>query len=230
MPYRISDAREQVLEHLDDESGARYARETGANTESFRKVDRALRNALSSCVDDYVSAGGDRFNERIEVTTTATDGIADLSDEKVGHIRGVRINSGSSLYRIDGGDVLAGGLPDAVARDLTLTAVRRLELADVADPDDLLLGTTAGVARSWDAFDEWVCARASDALGAKDDETRKALLRTLERCERSVMQHKRTPSSRPWPARSPSDLFMSGRLRWLWFPREQELQLVIGSR
>ena len=230
MPYKVSDAREQVLEHLDDESGDRYARETGSNTTNYRKIDRALKVAVSTCVDDYCARGGDRFNENLAVSTTATAGKADLSTYKTAHVRSVRVSSNSVLYRIEEGDVGAGGRPDLTVRALELQIVRRFEMASAPDEDDLLMGITGTVARSWDAFDEWVCARASDALGAKDNERRDGLLRILARCEKAVFQHKRTPAAHPWPERNVSELYLSGRLRWLWFPHEQELQLVFGTR
>jgi hypothetical protein len=232
LAFRFLDAREQVLEHLDDESGARYARETGVNTESFRKVDRTLKTAISACVDEYVKAGGDRFNEIVEATTSASDGKASLAVEKLSHIRSVRVDNGTSLYRVEEGDNAAGNTPYLAERDLQMTVVRFFEPPQVPDPNDLLMGTVAGAARSWDAFDAWVCARAAKMLGIKDLEPsrQKALLDLVAELERAVMGHKRTPASKPWPERRPADALVTGRARWLWFPREQELQLVLGAR
>lgn len=230
MPMRWLDAREQVLENLDDESGQRYARETGTNTESFRKLDRKLKSALCACLDDYVAAGGDRFNESLPTATTS--GTAGLAAEYVRHIVDVRVDNGVSTYRLAEGDVGAGGLPDETDRDLLLTVVRWFEPPQVPDPQDLLMGTEVGAAPSWDAFDEWVCARAALDLGVKDKEgDRQAILANLEaRLRRSVMGAKRTPSSKPWPERSLPPFFLSGRLRWMWLPHDQELRLVFGSR
>jgi hypothetical protein len=229
--FRIVDAHEQVLEHLDDESGQTYARETGTNTESFRKIDRALKSALSACVDDYVAAGGDRFNEVTSQTTDAATGLVNLASVGIAHIRSVRVDSGTSLNRIDEGDGNASRRPDLTARELELTVVRRFELPQVPDRDDLLVGTVAGNARSWNAFDEWVCARAAMSIAVKSLEAKRleALAAVLADRAKSVMQAKRTPSSRPWRERSASWL-LSDRLRWLWFPHEQELRLIYGTR
>jgi hypothetical protein len=231
VPYRFVNAREQVLEHLDDESGARYARETGSNTESFRKIDRQLKNQCSSTLDDYVRRGGDRFNELLEVSTSSDTGSIDLASYGLLHIRGVRVDTGSALYRIEEGDALAGGRPDLVERDLELTVVRAFVPPESPDEDDWLMGDAVGVARSWDAFDELVCARAADALGAKNDETRAAIQRQIARLEKAVFGHTRTPAALPWLSkRTPAGLFLSGRLRWLWHAKEQRLDLVYGVR
>src|SRR5512139_1459011 len=224
MAYTMEDARAVVLDSLDDESGARFARTTGTNTSDYTKIDRALRGALSSRLDWYT---GDRFDEVISVSTSATDGVIDLASYEIAKIKGVRVAlSTAATYAIPEGDVAAGGLPDTTSRDLKIVIVRLFPIPAAPVADDLLCGTVDGRARSWDAFDELVCFTAADALGAKNDETRAAIQRNIKRLEGSVMGQQRNPRGKPWPDRTVDPLYLSGRLRWLWFPREQDLQLV----
>lgn len=229
MTLTVRAARETVLEHLDDESGDRFARATGSNTESFTKIDRALRSSISRCVDDYIAHGGDRFDEVIDVSTDST-GTVSLAGYDNPSIRGVLIvpDSDGSMYPIEPGDKLARADMDSEARDLKVTIVRRFTLPDPLDEDDLLLGLTAGVARSWDAFDHWVCARAAIQLGIKDDELRRALTATTDDLKSSVLGTRRTPSYLPWPSPSMRRTRFSRALRWTWLQREQTLALFYG--
>lgn len=228
MAYTMEDARQVVLDNLDDETGARFARTTGTNTTDYTKIDRALRGALSSVLDEYK---GDRFDEQIEVSTSSTDGTASLAAYDVAKIKGARVLlSTNASYALPGGDIASGGLPDLTSRDLILTIVRLFPIPPAPDATDLLCGTVEGRARSWDAFDELVCARAADALGAKTDETRAAIQRSIERLERSVRGQQRNPASKPWPARETDPFYLSGRLRWVWTPRTQTLQLLFTGR
>lgn len=231
MAYDIEDAREQVLEFLDDESGERYARETGTNTTNYRKVDRALRGAVSSTLDDYVRRGGDRFDEELTLTTDADTGKVEVGGDKLAHVRSIRVVSGSSSYRVMEGDKHVGGRADLVERSLIATVVRLFEVPPEPDVDDLLMGTVEGAARSWDAFDELVCARAAKTLGIKDlKPERQAILREqIAEREKSVLSHSRTPAAKPWPERRPSTTVVGADLRWLFFPHEQELALVFGA-
>jgi hypothetical protein len=226
MPFTIADARQVVLEALDDETGVRFARLPGTNTVSYVKIDRALRVACTSALDDY---RGDRFDETIEVTSS-TAGEIDLASYKIHEIKSVRVSTGVASYRVMPGDAASGGRPDSTARDLVLTITRRHEIPNPPDTDDLLLGTTAGAARSWDAFDQWVCLQAAKSLGIKTLEAARAqqLVGEIAALEKSVKAHKRIPGGKPWPERRTDTLYLSGRLRWLWDARTQTMSLVHG--
>lgn len=232
MAFTIRDAREAVLEHLDDERGERYARETGTNTVGYRKLDRALRVQVSGSLKDASAGGYDQFDEEIALSTSATDGTVAAPGERIAHIKGVRVDIGVSTYRVEEGDKSSGGLPDRTSRDLLLTIVRLFDVPLNPLEDDLLLGTVAGAARSDDAFDAWVCARAAKQLGIKDlAPARQALLlQHIAELERTVIGQKRNPGALPWPERVSPRMLVNGRLRWLWFPHEQTLQLVFGER
>ncbi len=226
MAYTIFDARQVVLENLDDETGVRFARLPGTNTASYVKIDRALRGACSSCLDDY---RGDRFDETIEVSTSSV-GVVSLAAYQIQQVKGVRVDTGATTYRIEPGDLASGGRPDNTARDLLVTITRMFPIPATPATTDLLMGTVDGAARSWDAFDEWVCARASDSLGAKTDETRAAIQRNIKRLEESVKGHKRIPASKPWPERRVDGALYAARLRWLWDARAASFSLVFADR
>lgn len=230
MAFKVSDYREHVLELLDDESGDRYARETGTNTVSYRKMDRFLRIELSAGLDEYVAAGGDRFDEELDLTTSATDGTVDIPGERIAHIRNVRCDNGTSKWRIQEGDKSSGGLPDRTERDLVLTVVRLFELPDPLDANDLIMGTVDGAARSFDGFDGWICARTAMALSAKDKDLNAMVATQEARLRQSIMGQKRNPGVLPWGEREPSESLLNANLRWLFFPHEQQMQLVFGGR
>lgn len=228
MPLTIGEARNQVLEHLDDFKGRRYAND-GADGFDYTRLDRALRSSIGRCLDDYVGAGGDRFDEDISVTTD-TDGKVELGGYKIQCIRGVLSEpSEGNLYPLEEGDKLVRGLPDRTARDLRLVIVRTHEIPSPADDDDLLVGTVAGAARSFDSFDEWVCARAAMQLGIKDKEGLKRVGEHLADLGISVLSQPRIPRSYPWP--QPRNRISSLRdLRWIWLAREQRLELILDRR
>ncbi len=230
MPLTIGEARRLALEHLDDENGERYARKTGSNTTSWSKIDRALRSAQSRCIDDYVGRGGDRFDEQVDVTTSS-DGTVNIDEYGNPFIRGVLIRPSDtgSFWPIEPGDKLQRIDPDNEERNLRVTIVRRFEIPDPADEDDLLMGTVQGAARSWDAFDNWVVARAALQLGIKDDEMRRALVATIADLQQSVFGHRRNPPATPWPQATASwRVAWWGQLRWTYLEREQTIALYYG--
>lgn len=229
MPLTIGEARSQLLDHLDDQLGRRYAPDG-----DFTKVDRSLRSAQSRCIDDYTGAGGDRFDENIDVTTSAVDGKVNLASYEIGVIRGVLVNPNpgdtNGLYPISPGDKLQRGLIDRTERQLTLTIVRLFPIAPSPNEDDLLMGEVQGAARSWDAFDEWIVARAAAQISIKDDERRQSLAILIEDCKRSIFNQRRNPGALPWPMRRTFTVPLERRLYWLWYEREQTLQLVFNAR
>lgn len=230
MALTIEDAREVTLDLLNDPTGVRYAPPTdGETTAQYRRVDRALNAAASMLLDEYLAKGGTRFNEQLTgITSSATDGTVELDAYHVAHIKAVMVAEDDTFVAIRGGDHTADYLPDEVARTLRLTVVRHFPVSRSPDPDDLLMGTVAGAARSWPAYDQLICAMAADSLGAKDRLTNAAITRAIERGRAAVIQHVRLPAALPWPERRISESYLPSQLRWLWFEREQRLQLVYG--
>lgn len=211
MAMTLAEARTDVLERLDDEAGRRYA-----PSSNYAKVDRALDVALSSCLDEYVSAGGDRFSEDVDVTTTAA-GVADLSAYDPLHVSGVMlIPEGSTAYHpLQATDRQARGLPVTTAYDLRCVVVRRLAVPRDHSDQPLVGGSFAG-ARSWVAFDDWVIATAAQRLGTKDDELRQAIVKDLAERRANVLSSARTPRALAWPDSRRPQWATWRQLRWIY--------------
>lgn len=224
MPLTVGQAREQVLEHLDNTSGSRFAR-----SGDYTKVDRALRSAQNRCVDDYVKAKGDRFDEQISITTDS-DGTAFLGTYQAAAIRGVMLEpTAGNLYLVDEGDKNGDQIPDRSSRDYRINIVRLFTIPPDVQPEDLLMGVVDGAARSWDAFDDWVCLRAARTLGVKDMEGGKRLDGEIDDAAQSVLGQERIPRVLPWPTPRQT-LFYLRTLRWTWYAREQQIRFFFGPR
>lgn len=215
----LAEARTFVREYLDDRAGKRW---------STSVVDLALRTALSACVDDYRAEGGDRFDEDADVTT-GSDGTVSLASYDPLDVAAVLADVSGGYVPIMGGDRYALGQVDQTARDLRVVLVRRYAVP--TDPDDLLVGVSTGAARSWPAFDQWVCARAALQLGTTDDDRRQALRESLAECRRSALSHARAPRVMPWgdaaASRSPFGSLL-GRMRWVYDANARVLSLYFG--
>lgn len=228
MPLNIEAARDQVLDHLDDPRGVRFAKTT-SGVQDWSRVYRGLRSAQSSCLDKYLAAGGNRFWESVDVDSTG--GTAQLAAFDPAALHAVQIipdTDSAAKWPIDEGDPLTLGLPDLTDRSLSVIITRYFRIPDPVDPGDLLMGTVAGAARSWDAFDEWVCAVAAQQVGVKDNERREGLAILAKEKEDDVLKHIKTPSSSPWPARRGQSWSLR-RLRWVWMPQPRTLQLVYDA-
>lgn len=231
MAYTIDDARAQVLDHLDDVAGSRYARVAGVT--DYTKVDRALRSALERCLDDYVAKGGDRFDEEVTVTTDATTGKVSLVQYDPIHIRAVLIapDTTGALFPVDTGNASERGLPDLTARTLQVRLVRSQKIKLKPDGSDFLVGAVNGNALSWSAFDEWVCARAALQMGIKDNEMRDALVATIGDLQTSVLGQRRIPSGQEWPSQPIRLIYtrIAMSLRWGWDARTRTMMMFFNG-
>lgn len=223
----IGDARDTVLDHLDDPRGVRFNK-----AGDYVRIDRKLRSAQSSCLEDYVVEGGDRFDEAVSVDTSADDGTAQLAAYDPLHVRAVLLQPDdtdpSTLVPLDEGDRTVRGSPDTSARTLSVIIIRRFAIPNPADASDLLMGTVAGAARSWAGFDEWVCAVAAKELGTKDMEGSSRMGELVAEKRESVLRHVRTPRSEPWPSRRASSWPLR-RMKWIWMPMPRTVSLVFDS-
>lgn len=223
----VGEARDEVLERLDDQKGRRYAPEALGGAR-YQRIDRALRTALDRCVDDYAVAGGDRLDEEVAKTTSASTGSCSLLAERPAVIRWVTAEpSTSNLYPLEEADKGMGGLPDLSERDLRLRFVRRFRLAASPAASDVLVAVDGveGTARSWPAFDEWVCVRAALLLGTKDKEGTERLGELSNDLASAAIGQPRTPSSYPWPMPDNRSRLLR-RLRWSFTPSTFTLQLL----
>lgn len=220
----LEEARADVLERLDDESGRRYAA-----SGDYAKVDRALDVALARRLDDYVAAGGDRFNEDVDDTATSA-GLLDLSAYDPLALRGVLVvpDGDTAYHPIKAIDPTIRGVPVSTAYTLRVVLVRRLTVPR-DHPDQALTGGDFAGARSWDAFDDLVVATAALRLGIKDDELRKAMLADMASLESSVMGHRRAAPALAWPDVRRERWLTWRQLRWVYVPRDRQLTLFHAS-
>lgn len=208
----LAEARTIVGYHLDDD-GTRWG-----NTE----VDFALRSALSRCLNDYVAEGGDRFDTEASATTSASDGTVDLSAQVPLAIRGVSLLTIGSFYvplkSTRREDRL---VDDKAARTLKVRLVKELSLPTTTSHP--LVGSGATAANTWDAFDNWVIARAALQLAVKDAELRQEMQALEADLRGSVLGKPRTPRHRPFTG---PEAELAADLRWTWIPSTQTLHLT----
>lgn len=215
----LTQARVQVLDHLDDETGERYNL-----AGDYAKVDQALASALSRCLSDYVAVGGDNFAEEAAVATSATDGTVALTSYGPIDVRHVLVDQGTSYARVRPLRRSDREFPDRTARSLVVNYVREFVLPTTAGHP--LVGNGVTAANTWLAFDGWICARAALQLGIKDNELRAALAALEADCRESVKARVRLPKSADWPGpRSPWGSIIED-LRWTYLKSTTSLQLV----
>jgi hypothetical protein len=187
----LATARTVVLDHLDDAGGDRW---------NSTQVDTALAYALSQCVDEYISSGGDRFDELVD-STSNTSGEVDLSTIDPLRIKGVSFLQGSIYWPIKQYRVEEKNRIDDTARTIQIRYIRKFVLPTNTSHQIVGVGATSG--NSWLAFDNWICAKAALFCAVKDAEARPEL-KVLEQDMRgSVMSHTKIPQSVPFPVRRP---------------------------
>lgn len=220
----LEEARADVLDRCDDAQGRRHA--PGGD---YDKVDRALDVALSRRLDDYIAAGGDRFDENVDLTTS-TAGVADLTAYEPIKIRGVLIipDGDSSYFPIRAVDRARIWVPVETDYNLRIVLVRR-HIVPRDKPDQLLVGGSFGGAVSWEAFDDWVVSTAALRLGIKDDEMRRSLMADMDGLEKSVIGHARMPRELAWPDARRSRWSTWNDLVWTTTPRDQTVTLYRGG-
>jgi hypothetical protein len=221
----LEEARAQVLSHLDDEDGRRFAPISGG-VQDFANVDRALRSSLSRCIDDMAGAGVERLVREIEVTSD-TDGVADVSAYDPADVLDVYIiPSGTIRYRIEQGSRLDRWSAETTERSLVVRLRQKYDIPPEDADDELLLGRLDGEARGWPALDDWICARAALHVGIRDKDKREGLIALAADLERSVLRSPQTPRFQPYPGAAPYRSVYT-RLRWLWDESARTVKLVI---
>jgi hypothetical protein len=207
----LTQARDRVREFVDDPNAVRW---TNA------QVDVSLQVALSSCLVDYATSGGERFDVEREANTS-TVGLLDMSAQTPLVVRGVSVLSGAVYYQLQASSPVRRGRPDNVARAVRVYYVQEYTLTATAG-DPMFAGNT------WHAFDEWVCAKAARLSLVKDAERRQAL-DALEVELRSIALHRATSPAGPttWPRGQDAALLpWWGLLTWQWKPSTSALYLV----
>lgn len=208
----LANARLLVQEHLDEDSTLSDPRWTTT------QIDTALASALSTCLADYISAGGDRFTETISVSTTS--GSVDLSSYNPSRIDGVAYISGQTRFPLRAAKRLGLFQDDTSDRSLEIALTRHLDLPTTTSHP--LIGIGATEVNSVPMFANWVCLRAARQLKIKDDE-RSAAVEALEATvQDAVIKHARVPQSFTFPCTRRNAL---NDLAWVYDHRTQTLTL-----
>jgi hypothetical protein len=187
----LAQARARLLDLLDDPNGVRF------NTDTlYTKIDVSLQAALSMCLSEYVTAGGDAFNVEVTATTSAA-GLATLTGPLL-RICTVQVSSGSGTYYTVAPLVREDRrILEQSVRSLVIEVVKDYQVPTTSSHP--LVGSGVTAAASWQAFDQWVCAEAALLTAVMDNDRRQGLERMRDVFKASVMGRLNTPFSRPLP-------------------------------
>lgn len=210
MALTVAQARQVVLDHLDD-NNTRW---------SNAQIDVGLSVALSQCLDDYISGGGDRFDTVTSVTSDA-NGSVDLSTLNPFAIRGLSLLVGQRYFPIRQVQVEDRNLDDKVIRTYQLRYCKTYALSGTAS--DPLVGVGSVAAQSWDVFEHWICARAALFCAVKDADPRPELAMLAKQLAGTVMTTMKIPRSLPFP--SPPYVY-SQLVFWTWKRDTRTMQMV----
>lgn len=205
MPMSVSDARTRMNDYLDDANSRRW--DTNAR-------DRHLKAALSKCVTDYAREGGRRFTLSVLAQATSSAGVLSLSSYDPLFVQ-VAIVDGVYKERLAAVDPADIEQNDDVARTVDVHLV-----PNIAWNGTTLVNANANVWGPWDAFEEWVVARACLDAARKDKELHASMQRVEEDARAAALS---------FPDPNPAPDFPSQRsgYGWLgWSIVNKNLQLV----
>lgn len=186
----LAEARTLVAQDLDDPNNRRW---------TTAQIDVGLQGALSSCLSQYITAGGNAFDLDLSVTTAST-GIADLTSvAPILFIKTVQIVTGSSPA-LTYTNVTPTRKGDRFQTEPAVYTLALIYVRDYRIPTTTshpLVGVGATEAASWPDFDQWVCAEAALRLGVKDNDKRPGLEAYMERARKAVLERLNTPRAYP---------------------------------
>lgn len=208
MGLTLAQARLAVEDFLDDAANVRW---------SDANIDVALKYALSMCQNDYISAGGDRFDEVLSTSTTSA-GVVDLSSYDPIKLQGVSLTVGTRLFPLTEVGFEERGLDDGTVRSIAIRFVRTFVLPTTTSHP--LVGNGATSAKTWFAFDHWICIKAALYCSTKDGERRSDLEALEKEARENVIFTCNIPKSLPFPDRPH---WYSIWYAFAWKPDEQKL-------
>lgn len=186
----LAEARTLVAQDLDDTNNRRW---------STAQIDVALQGAVSSCVSQYATAGGNAFDLDLS-TSSASTGVVDLTSiAPILHIKLVQIVTGTSpslTYTL----VEPTRKADRFQTEPAVYTLAIVYVRDYRVPTTTthpLVGVGATEAASWPDFDQWVCAEAALRLGVKDNDMRPGLEQYAARARQAVLDRLNTPRAYP---------------------------------
>lgn len=210
----LAEARTAVADLLDDPNNVRF---------SVARIDRALGSCITTCLADYIAAGGEAFD--LEHAVSSVAGVVDLSALPLLTIRNVQVaETGNYFWTLRPAQMVDRAQVDDVARALRIELVRDYALP--SDPAHPLVGVGATAAPSWRSFDEWVVAEAALLTGISDNDRRPGLDMLAQKQRRSVLERIPTPKSRP--LRLPGQPQPRGipALAWIWNAATKTMTVV----
>ena len=167
-PHTVATAVTRLREDfLDDPKSKRW---------TDAQLKRELRGSIGKCLREYTDNGGRRFLKPLLAQTTDASGQIEMSTVDPLWIHSVLISEGGRKEEIPNVDVHQQEYSDDnETRTVDIFVIPNIVFNDddaevLIQPDALSLGT-------WDAFEEWVIARA--ALGASRKNL--ALIASLQR-------------------------------------------------
>lgn len=187
--FTLTQARTQTADNLDDRNNQRWA---------TTRLDPALQAAVSSCVSEYASNGGEQLDEEMSLTST-TAGLATLSIVPLLIREEILVDAGSYFFPVQPQKFSEKVIHDTTSRNLKLKYVREFTIPSNANASHPLIGDGATSSATWPAFDRWVCAVAALQLGVGDNDKRPGLERLEQMARASVFQRINTPTWRPLP-------------------------------
>lgn len=210
MTLTLSQARSQLLAHLDDD-GTRW---------SSTEQDRALAWAVDVCLREYVGAGGHRFDITAEFTSS-TGGLIDLSSVDPVVVRGVTMKVGTRHYVLPELKPEQRNILDDTARTFVVRYARAYPFpSDTSHP---LVGSAATAAPSWDGFDHWVVAKAAVFLSVKDGAPRPELSALEQMARDAVLLTPVIPKAVRFPGASH---WYGVWFAYYWRPDLEKVQIV----
>jgi hypothetical protein len=213
MGLTLAQARDVVEDFLDDPTNARW---------STSQIDVALAYALSSCMNDFVAAGGDRF-DAVLTTTTTSAGVVDLSSYDPVKIQGVTVLIGSRYFKLTEVPYEERGIEDATVRNINIRYVRSFVLPTSSNTGHGIVSVSGTSAKTWLAFDHWICARAALYCATKDGESRPDLANIEKEARENAIFTTAIPKALPFPTQPH---WFSNWLGYAWKQDEQKLVVV----
>jgi hypothetical protein len=210
MGLTLAQARDIVEDFLDDNTNSRW---------SVAQIDTALGYALNSCLNDYLAGGGERLHEIVNVSTDAL-GKADLSSYNPNFIAGITLSVGNREFRIPEVSWEERGLNDSQIRPLSIRLLRTFSIPSTTSHP--LVGVGATGAKTWPAFEHWVCIRAALFCSTKDAEDRADLQRLESEARDNALVLPAIPKAVPFASKPH---WYSVWFSWAWDPASQTIQI-----
>lgn len=238
---KLSEARRQSLQFLDDPDGQRWPFPTGP-FDTNNEVDLAIQMAAQECVSQYAAMGGDFFDVVLDIAATGgTYSFASLYDSSGGGdaetrpfvplmIRSVTLKEGNqyfNIYSIREQDI---EVDSNINQEMKVRVIFTPDFTDLPYDKDLRYstgitdptGATADkVQIGWPLFDQWVCTVAAKHLTPKENETNTQLDERIMMLRDATIKSPETPLSVLFP-RQNDRMVNPGALwfRWSYVTRD----------